>query len=155
MLLCDFRKSGSAATVKLSGALDETTETALAPLRPKLAKLDVTFDCGGIKQVNSVGFRGWLKFLKDLHTEATFSFAHCPAPFLEYASLLSQTAFANRIISVLVPYRCAACQKADTMPFDVDGWEPGEDFEERICPKCNGLMAAEAPADELLGFLKG
>jgi hypothetical protein len=156
MLKAAVKRHGGSATVTLTGHLDEASEGVLTPLLPKLAKTDVLFDCHGIDQVNSIGFKAWIRFLKALETEATFALAQCGGAFLEYTGLMARTGYANRIVSVLVPYTCDGCRRTEQVTYELDeGMDGSEEFAEIICSKCNGLMTSDVAAEDHLAFRHG
>lgn len=142
-------KSAHAVTIKLSGHIDEESGTALHSLEPKLPRLHLVFDCMDVRSVNSFGFRQWLQFLQRLAAHFTFDFVNCPQTFLDYSGLLRTTAFASRIASFQVPFRCVECARETVSIFEVDAVDPdAERFEPGVCAKCNGIARATVtPAD--------
>ncbi len=148
MLTAKIDKSPVKAAVALKGVLDEEAAPVLSGLLGKLRRLHVVFDCLGVTAVNSVGFRQWTSFLKALGETCTFDFVNCPQAFLDYAGLLVKTAYADRIASFQVPFRCESCGEESIRIFETDAVEPDDDFKPGICPSCNGVSSALAtPAD--------
>jgi hypothetical protein len=154
MLNAHVKKSGKSIQVTLKGPIDEACSKTLLEVLSKLVDADVIFDMAGITTINSVGFRHWLQFLRGLAEKSTFEFVNCPAPYAEYAGLLAETAFASRIASLLVPFRCSSCGHEDVPMFEIDSVDADEGFGEIICPKCNGLMESQMDARDVVA-LKG
>jgi anti-anti-sigma regulatory factor len=148
MLTAYVKRSGKSTTVALRGAIDEAAAPPLLQILPKIVVVDVIFDCAEVGTINSLGFRHWLQFLRGLAERSTFRFLNCPPAYIDYAGMLQETAFAERIVSVLVPFRCKSCGEEESSAVDVDAViADGVDW--AICPRCNGLMRSMIEAAEL------
>jgi hypothetical protein len=154
MLSAKLKKAPGALTVTLKGPLDEQCGAPLAALAEKIERVHVTFDCMAVTAVNSIGFRVWLEFLKGLAERVTFEFVNCPAPFVDYAGLLKTTAYANRIVSVQVPFRCNGCERESASVFEVDAVAADDaEFPPGVCRHCNGMTRALMTPGECLSGL--
>lgn len=147
-------KRQGTAEVALKGAMDESTPAELEPLLKKLAKTHVLFDASALASVNSLGFRAWLRFLKQLDSGSTFNFLRCPPCYVDFCNLLPSLSFAAKVTSVLVPYRCETCRAPAHFEVKVEHRVPEAAFEPLMCGECNGVLTAEAEPASYLEFLR-
>lgn len=152
MLKATVERDEGKTLVVLEGRITEEANSTFLQILPKLLKTSVVFDCSGIFHVNSVGFRGWVQFLRSLSAHAEFKFVNCSTTYLEYAGLLSTSAFAMKIESVVIPFRCELCRHEDSYPYDIAQLVDGGAFAERVCMKCNGLAKATYDMDEIIAM---
>lgn len=146
------KKDGN-LNVTLAGNLGEDFGAHVAAAAAKLQGAHIVFDLGGIKSINSVGFRSWLAFLKTLEKASTFEFTNCPPDFVEYCSLLPMTSFAGCLTSIAVPFSCETCRDRQLPVFEVRDLATDQEFDMMICPRCHGTMRSEVDANHYLEFM--
>lgn len=154
MLKTKVAVTANAATVTVTGTLDERSGSVLTDLLPTLKRVHVTLDVLGIANINSLGFRHWTTFLKALSEQVTFDVVNAPQLLLDYASLVPTIAFASRIASFQVVFRCTSCQKDVVKVFEVDAVLEDDVFPRVVCSRCNGLATARASPEDCVGFLR-
>jgi hypothetical protein len=148
MLQATIKKAGKSVTVTLKGTIDEASGKTLLDILPKLLDADLIFDCAAVGAINSVGFRQWIQFLRSLEGKSSFEFQNCPMSYVEYAGLLAETAYASRITSVLVPFRCLSCGREDNPSYELDAIDEKAGFGIAVCAACNGVLEPQLPATE-------
>lgn len=98
---------GAITHVILTGAIDETfsPEALAADLRGY-----VVLDLGGLQRISSSGVRQWSTFVSATPAGAQGLFLiNAPPVFVDQLNLVDGFAGVARLLSVLAPYRCAAC----------------------------------------------
>lgn len=87
--------------VELTGSIDENFNLYTNVIPKEGA---VEFSLEGLKSINSMGIREWIKALQGL-SKAKISFSHCPKIFIDQVNMVSGFIPAgSKVISFYVPY---------------------------------------------------
>lgn len=135
--------------IALEGAIDD--QAKLGPIVELANKQrQLVLDLGGIKFINSIGVREWIRFLAAAQkATVTVALHRVPACIVHQLNLVPATRGAA-IQSFMVPYLCGECD------FECDfELTPAEAKSTPIktCPDCKREMAFRDPPQIYLGFL--
>lgn len=135
--------------IALEGAIDDRANL-LPVLEQANRQRQLALDLGGIKFINSIGVREWIKFLAAA-TKQNISLAlhRVPVVIVHQLNLVPATR-GGTIHSFMVPYLCGDCD------FETDfELTPSEakTTPEKPCPDCKKSMTFRDPPAIYLGFL--
>lgn len=135
--------------IALEGAIDDQANL-LPVLDQANRQRQLALDLGGIKFINSIGVRAWIKFLAAA-TKQSISLAlhRVPVVMVHQLNLVPATR-GGTIHSFMVPYLCGDCD------FEIDfELTPAEAraTPEKPCPDCKKSMGFRDPPAIYLGFL--
>lgn len=140
--------------LKLSGPLDEHTElpTLEGPVSDRL-----NIDLKDLANINSVGCRTWMNWIKTLKAKDGIYLHNCPPHFISQVSILfGFIPDGVTIESFFVPYFCDSCGaeelvKVEAGPRDFSTFKIDDEI---ICPVCSALMHLDVVKDKFLAFWK-
>jgi CheY-like chemotaxis protein len=153
LMLWDVALEDGVLRVYLDGDLVETTD--FGGLDRQLAG-KVDFDAAGVRYVNSHGSRLWVAFLRDLDTVDNYTFSRCSVAFTYQASMLEGFLGRGRIVSLMVPFHCEACDREDLRLLQVAAItnERGELALPRFhCSRCRGPLSQGEIPEKYFAFL--
>lgn len=153
MKVAVVRRDGN-MQVDLMGAIDETASRDLTPLKARLKAQHAVISLEKVTTINSIGFKGWIGFLKDLDAGGTFELIHCPPVFVEYCCLLPQTAYARHITSVQIPFLCRSCSRQFAPVYTIHELDPDAALAPMACTGCNGLSTPSVDLTRYLDFMR-
>ncbi len=107
-----FTPTPELITVAFDGALTEGVQIALHDVTSRLPSqpVRIRFDMAGIRQVNSIGIREWLTFVRGIEKKHALVFAECPAEFMGFALMVPGIVGAGRVESFSCVFRCLTCR---------------------------------------------
>jgi ABC-type transporter Mla MlaB component len=134
--------------IALEGAIDDQARL-LPVLEQANRQRQLTLDLGGIKFINSIGVREWIKFLAAA-TKQNIAIALHRVPVVMVHQLnLVPACRGGAIHSFMVPYLCGDCD------FETDfELTPSEATTTKPCPDCKKDMTFRDPPAIYLGFLE-
>lgn len=138
--------------IKLSGTLDEE-----ADLDATVGSVtgNVTFHCGEVTRINSVGVKTWIKYFTEISKSgAKFTFEELSPALVEQAGLIKNFTCGGPIQSFLAPYHCASCKQTVNIGFKSAGMKADDSsLPPKKCPNCGGEAVFDDIAEEYLSFL--
>lgn len=154
MLKIEERNNDQRLEIHLIGNLDESAESALADFLKVFSKPEILFNCREILQINSIGVRIWIEFLKKFSVTTKVSVSECSGVFMDYRTLIPAMTLNTDILSVVVVFECRNCgTKIDKIirkaEFNID-----LDFGTLPCNKCSHAAKTNSNADDLFSFLE-
>jgi len=135
----------------LSGQIDEFSR--LGELASQLVP-PLTIDLAGIRFINSIGVREWVRFLRVLCPLGEVKLRRCSEPMVMQFNMIAGTLGKAEVESLLAPYECRACGLEESVELLVArdlalGLRSAPP--ERPCPRCGGQLSfADSPAHYLL-----
>ena len=123
---------------KFAGNIDEN---ATFPIFNSLAG-DIYIDLKGVKSINSVGIRSWIKWFSSFH-QVHFIFQHCPKSVVMQMNMVDGfLPEGSHVESLQVPFYCESCEKELEVLFTlgkeilVDGGKVNLKYDRgSICPQ--------------------
>lgn len=142
--------------VMIRGDIIEKTD--FDALLAQLTSLNLTFDMGAVRYLNSTGIRRWVEFLERLDTEASYDFVRCSVAFVTQLGLVARSVGRGKVFSFMAPYYCEMCdresqQLLQTKSLNVtDGEIPTPpDFD---CPQCGGPLEFDELPERFFAFMQ-
>ena len=141
------KKRGVALELKdgtffLSGVLDEYADFSSLLSVSEPLKLNLR----GIKQLNSIGIRNMLEFLKKTGSKR-IEYYECPSEYVDQINMIpALLGFGDQkaeVKSMFIPFECKKCDHAEDMLKTSDDIAKSLDGESTVtekCPKCGGDM---------------
>jgi CheY-like chemotaxis protein len=154
LMLWDVVLEEGQLRVYLDGDFIETTD--FSGLDRQLAG-SVDFDTSGVRYINSHGSRLWVAFLRELDTVEQYTFSRCSVAFAMQASMLEGFVGRGRVVSLMVPFHCEACDREDVRLLQVAAItdETGALALPHLrCSRCGGRLSEEEIPEKYFGFLK-
>ncbi len=142
---------GTMTTLWLAGPIDEHTEQTLGEALKGIKTLALTLDLAEVDYINSPGVRGWILAMRLCPPGVKPRFERCSIVFMDYRSLVPRMTQGGEIASVLVPYRCDACNKDESLLFAVKDLKKDQ-TPSAVCKKCGAAMACDA-SDGFFDFM--
>lgn len=138
----------------LAGAIDEHAKLADLVERARDGRL--VLDLTGVRFVNSIGMREWIKMQADaVKAKLRVELRHVPELLVHQLNIV-MSARGNAIVtSFYAPYVCDDCERNDNVLLDVT--KHGRDLAQRRVPEvrctCGAAMALADPPEIYLSFL--
>jgi len=138
---------------------DITEKTDFGPLLEQVMHaLDIVFDLGAVRYLNSTGVLRWVNFISQMHPDATYSFVRCSSAFVAQFGLVTQARGRGNIVSFMAPYYCEMCDRESEQLLQTSSLEipSGQvpavpDFD---CPKCAGPLALDDIPERFFAFMR-
>jgi anti-anti-sigma regulatory factor len=92
------------SVVVLSGDVDERVSDGLREITAKAKATDVTFDCEGVQNINSIGMRQWMMFMASFGAQRKLTFRRCPSALIDYAVIIPKLFGSGRVESFYMSY---------------------------------------------------
>lgn len=147
--------------VQMAGSINESTDFSEIDLAD--AKI-VILDLEDVKNLNSMGLRNWVSWVKTFRAKVQIYFRKCSRPVVDQMNILQGFLPMNAVVeSFFVPYCCKACDHEenylatrgkDFMEGTVDAREGMVMPESKPCPVCGGQMEWDLVPAKYFGFLK-
>lgn len=153
-LRVDLYKDSRATTLRLSGAIDETAQ--LVELGSRVDP-PLVIDLGGVKLINSIGVRDWVRFLRAVVPRGPVTLRHCPVLMVNQFNLIRGAATGAHIDSFQAPYMCDGCGAEEIVELTPGRHLPKgskstpPDFP---CPRCGGSLRFDEFPESYLLFLE-
>ena len=112
-------------------------ETLLAEFQGGTFEIDLE----GIRRINSVGTRIWLRFIDQLEDRAAkVRFERCSVAVVHQLNLLDNFLGDGSIGSVMAPFLCEECNRYYDLPIILEKDVAAQLAIERKCPQCGEVM---------------
>jgi len=153
LMLWDIAVEEGILRVYLEGDFIETTD--FGGLERHLAGT-VDFDTAGVRYINSHGSRLWVAFLRELDTVESYTFSRCSVAFTLHASMLEGFLGKGRIVSLMVPFYCEACDREEPRLLQVDALarQNGDVVLPTLgCSRCGAPLSSSEIPEHFFAFL--
>lgn len=140
--------------IKLSGPLDENV---ILPKFEGPVPDRLNIDLKDLANINSVGCRNWMNWIKSVKAKDGIFLHNCPPHFISQVSILFGFVPEGVVIqSFFVPYYCDACGAEELLKIEAGalGFTDFKIDDEIICPVCSALMHIDVVKDKFLAFWK-
>src|SRR5262245_49973095 len=130
-------RTGVDLHIEINGVLDENG--TLPELELVQGRLEI--DLSGLKMINSMGCRIWLKWIRNAKALKGTSLVRCSPAFINQLNLMHGFIPEDvKVRSFFVPYMCESCGKEQLLLFknDISANEPKEI---ETCPECQSEMS--------------
>ncbi len=129
-------QDSQATVVVLAGDIDERVTEGLAQVSSNVKTSDVTFDCDGVQNINSLGIRQWMFFMASFGAQRKMTFRNCPPSLIDYATMLPKTFGAGKVESLYLTYYCELCQASSKALIDFAKLKDNREVANSRCSKC-------------------
>lgn len=148
-----LEKDGSLISVNLSGVVNEDAEIELLKLLDELLiHKRCILSLKEIHQLNTLGVRAWIHFIRELETGRTVTFKECSPHIVNQMNMTPSFYSKSLIRSLYARYICEDCfyQKLHLYEVDSDflGKLKSSDLDKVKCPNCGENMVMEEEEDE-------
>jgi hypothetical protein len=127
----------------LSGVIDETAR--LGDLMRAAAGNRLRLDLGGVRFINSLGVREWIRFLAGAATHnIAVDLARVSEPMIQQLNMIVAARGRARVVSFFAPYACDACGREESLVIDLEPNRAGllaGRAPPSPCPECGAAMA--------------
>ncbi|MGE0764155.1 MAG: hypothetical protein AB7N80_12815 [Bdellovibrionales bacterium] len=152
---------GNECVIHISGTINENSD--FSQLRLEGSKL-IYLDLSEVKNLNSMGLRNWVMWIKQLKVKSQMVFRNCPRTVVDQMNILQGFLPMGAIVeSFFVPYACPACGKEesylavrgkDYMEGSVDTKEGSSLPENGVCKSCGAKTEIDIIPSKYFNFLK-
>ena len=146
------QQSGTATVFKLDGSVDELfkPDEQLGPPPPEMV-----IYCKGIKSINSVGVKGWIKYFKKAAKGGSkLVFRECSSAIVQQLSMIPDMAAGGVVESIYVPFACSKCHsELQALYSTADLIKSGCQIAPMKCSRCSGEAVFDDIPDEYFNFL--
>ena len=154
MLKIEEKIGDSNLEYRLIGNLDESAELVLADFLSSFSKSEIILNCRDIQQINSVGVRIWIQFLKKLTSTTKISVSECCEVFMDYRALIPAMTQNSEILSVVVGFECRNCGSVIDKIINRADFKIDLNFGTLPCTTCSHAAIPIANAEDLFSFLE-
>jgi len=144
--------SGNTAIFKFDGSVDEQfkPDEQLGSPSPEMV-----IYCKGIKSINSVGVKGWIKYFKKAAKGGSkLVFRECSTPIVQQLSMIPDMAAGGEVESIYVPFACTKCHsELQALYSTADLVKTGRQLAPMKCSRCGGEAVFDDIAEEYFNFL--
>ncbi len=142
--------------VMLRGDIIEKTD--FDALLKQLTSLNITFDMGGVRYLNSTGIRRWVEFLERLDTEAKYEFVRCSVAFVTQLGLVDRARGRGQVVSFKAPYYCEMCdretqQLLQTRHLELHDGRTVPEPPAFDCPHCGAALEFDELPERFFAFM--
>lgn len=143
-------QKGKDVHVNISGVLDENA--TLPDFNDEIfGQMIVNLE--GLKMINSLGTRRWLKWIKSIRARGGIVLSKCSPPFISQANVLQNfVPQGAKVESLNVPYLCTKCSHESLVLFTVGKDTDAPDI--RPCGECGGEAEMDVIKAKYFHFLK-
>jgi hypothetical protein len=145
----DIKKENGITLIKLSGAIDETTD-----FDQQLGKLEgkLEINCREIDRINSTGIKSWIRYFQSGQYEIIFK--ECSISIIEQINLISNFLVGAVVESLFAPFVCKSCHKELLVLFRVENLkESGFSMPAVKCVQCQGEAVFDDVEEDYFSFL--
>ncbi len=140
--------------VILMGPINEDAEISLKAILVELSGVKkVTFNFAQTSNINSLGVRAWVQFLRLAQDGRAVVFEQCTADVIAQVNMIPSFASNAVISSFFTNYLCENCNKTETVLISRSALEPKALPQKAKCPTCTSEMETEELEDEYFAFL--
>ena len=134
------------------GSMDESAEKVLKEVVSDEPKVVFNFD--ELENINSLGIRSWLKFLRVFEEKKEIVFEKCTVDIIMQINLHLRFKGNGKITDFYCEYNCKDCDDDFTFLFDCKGSfnELVKTLSSKKCPKCGGTLSPYVSLDNYLSF---
>lgn len=138
----------------LAGAIDE--HASLADLAARARDGRLVLELGGVKFVNSIGMREWLKMQREaVKAQLRVELRQVPEIIVHQLNIMTAARGNAIVTSFYAPYVCDDCDRDDSVLLEVT--RHGRDLAQRRVPEvrctCGAAMVLSDPPEIYLSFL--
>lgn len=108
-----FSASPEGIAIRFEGAFKEGLQLTLNEIAgrlPTAKRATIHFDMAGVSNVNSIGIREWLTFVRSIELKHELIFRECPDSFMGFALMVPGVIGKGRVESFVCHYRCRTCR---------------------------------------------
>lgn len=145
----------------LRGDIDEYAQFTDIELK---ASTRLVMDLAGVKLINSLGVRNWIRWIRSIKGQIFFKFQRCPRVLVEQMNILDGfMPLEATVDSFYIPYECEACGREENV-LAVRGKDYVEGTadnkmgilipEHRECPHCHNDMEWGVIPEKYFRFLR-
>jgi hypothetical protein len=133
-------------TAYISGTIDEHADFSPVLQQPG----PLTLDLSGVKMVNSLGVRGWLKFLFDWGTRSELTYDKCSVAVVDQLVILESLTkpkdYLIKIRSFYAPIECTSCTFSSEILVSYADLARAGSIDDLLpkCAACGGLQQCSA-----------
>lgn len=152
-----FKISETAGNTQIhfSGSLDENSKL---PDNADTFHGNLILNMADVNQINSMGCRTWVNWIKSLKAEGQIRLAECSAPVIGQANILIGFLPGHvKVDSFFVPYSCPMCNGVQLKLYNTkDAFVNGQvTVKEKIpCAKCGGSQSFDMMPQKYFTFLR-
>ena len=141
--------------VAMDGPIDEHLLDGLRDLAGRVGK-QVVLDLSGIQQINSIGVRSWLEFMRVFGEDRRVRLKDCSADLAAQMAMIPGVMGEAAVDSFYVSLFCADCstQGAVLLQVAASADELSEQVNSFACPSCSEYMEPEDDPENLIHALK-
>ena len=141
------------ATVYFAGEINETVD--FSELAASLSG-KVQFHLQGVRYINSIGTREWIKFVRSLPAVTELTLACCSAAIVAQLNVISNFCGPGELISFYAPYRCGQCNTEIAKLIDIKHCFPDPKTRHPpifTCDACAHPLEFDELPDHYMAFL--
>lgn len=142
--------------VMLRGDIIEKTD--FDALLAQLTSLNLTFDMGAVRYLNSTGIRRWVEFLERLDTEASYEFVRCSVAFVTQLGLVARAVGRGKVVSFMAPYYCEMCDRESQQLLQTESLRVADDEIPEApafdCQQCGGPLEFDELPERFFAFMQ-
>ena len=138
--------------IALEGSIDDAANVLAILDHAKNHQL--VLDLGGVRFINSIGVREWIRFLAAATKQKTSIALHRVAVVVVHQMNLVPAARAAQINSFLAPYICEECDAEREFELTPTEAKAGPKEPPRQCVECKSAMVLRDPAAIYFAFLQ-
>jgi len=142
-----YRPYGS--RIALEGAIDD--QANLVDLVERASKQRLVLDLGGVRFINSIGVREWIRLLTAAAKQNISLALHRVAVVMVHQLNLVPATRGGTIISFMAPYICEECDAE--VDFELTPAE-AKAGPQKTCRECKNPMVLRDPAEIYFAFLQ-
>jgi len=148
------RDGQGAERVMLSGPIDESLLPQIGDLSNQVGK-DVTLVLKDVTQINSIGTRSWIEFLRVFCEGRTVRFSECSFDFLMAMIIIPSMTAGGTVESFYYLAYCSDCATEDSLLLNLSEDRAAllSTIEKATCPSCNKPMDFDEDPDVVLSAL--
>jgi hypothetical protein len=148
------QQADGSALISLAGPLNEDSDNNLKAILEKLSSIrKVTFDFAGVKNINSLGVRAWVTFLRKAEEGRSIIFTQCVPDVIMQINMIPSFQASAKIESYHLKYVCDNCRHEHTAVIETSQLPPKTIPKPLACQKCGTTMETEELEDEYFVFL--
>lgn len=147
------QESGISA-VQFAGEINETAD--FSELTAWLSGR-VELHLQGVRQINSIGAREWIRFVRSLVAVTDLKLAHCSTAIVNHLNMISNFRGKAEVSSFYAPYHCAGCNADIEKLIDIKICFPDPKIKHPptfTCDSCSHPLEFDELPDHYLAFLQ-
>lgn len=113
----------------------------------------VHIDLGGVRRINSIGTRAWIRFIQSLSADRQVRLERCAVAMTQQMASVAGMLGRATVVSVMLPYLCDSCGHDEDSEMQLEGRRDIQFDETIVCPKCGDVMEFDELPETYLKFL--